>query len=254
MAQVKELRVLNSLIIYQSEFIDAALVRVGPERSQSLWKAYRDLVGQTVRVAVFGAGRGSAFVREASTEHLLLEVACLEPSLPLRPIDLIVGLSRPQTVKKVIQVAVMTGVRSLSLVRTQLGEKSYVTSHLLEEDYLRDEVVKALEQIGEGVAPTITVHRSFSHFCQNRLGSLFIAESPLKILAHPGGVPLNSVGGVRDSVEAALAVGPEPGWSDDEKNAFEQHGFLQVGLGPRVVRVEVALSLLLGQLQALSRL
>ena len=65
---------------------------------------------------------------------------------------------------------------------------------------------------------------------------------------------MNSVDRVFDSSEIVLAVGPEPGWSSDELTTLEGLGFMKVGLGPRVVRVEVALGLLLGQLQALCSL
>ena len=245
---------MNSLILYSSDFIDSSLVRIGAARAETIWREYRKLVGQEIRIAVFGGERGAAVVRYVGPEEILLDVARLEPSLPLRPIDLIVGLSRPQTVKKVIQLAVMTGVRSLRLVATELGEKSYSTSHLLDDDVLRGEVIKALEQTGEGFAPCISVHRSFVHFCRN-----YESESPrhvggLRVLAHPAGDSLGALELVATSVEATLAVGPEPGWSAREISIFTEMGFAHVGLGPRVVRVEVALGLLLGQLQALSQL
>ena len=45
-----------------------------------------------------------------------------------------------------------------------------------------------------------------------------------------------------DGPEAAitLCIGPEGGWTDDEKHAGREHGFLPVALGERILRAETA--------------
>lgn len=245
---------MNSLVVFHSEFIGPSVIRIAAPRVDQLWRAYLKLRGQEIHISVFGGDRGIASLRTVDAQEIILDVAQMEPSLPLRPIDLVIGLSRPQTVKKVIQTAVMTGVRSLHLLQTEHGEKSYGTSHLLEADALHDETIKALEQIGEGLSPAISIHRSFAHFCKNGLRALTSDELTIKILAHPGGISLASVAQLPQSKVAVVAVGPEPGWSVSELESFEELGFTRVGLGPRVMRVEIALSFLLGQLQVLSSL
>ncbi len=245
---------MNSLVVFQSEFVDPSVIRIGTPRVDQLWRAYLKLRGQEIHIAVFGGDRGVASLRTVDAHEMILDVSRMEPSLPLRPIDVVVGLSRPQTVKKVIQTAVMTGVRSLHLVRTEHGEKSYGTSSLLEADALHGETIKALEQTGEGLSPLISVHKSFAHFHKNGLRALTSDELTVKILAHPGGGSLASVAQLPQSNVAVIAVGPEPGWSVSELESLEDLGFTRVGLGPRVMRVEIALSFLLGQLQVLSSL
>ena len=42
-----------------------------------------------------------------------------------------------------------------------------------------------------------------------------------------------------------LALGPEGGWSDYERDLFERHGFVGVGLGPRILRSDTAVIALL---------
>jgi RsmE family RNA methyltransferase len=244
---------VNSLIVFDSEFVEPSVIRIAAPRVEELWRSYSRLEGQAIRIAVFGGNRGVASLRKVDQREMILEVGLMEPSLPLRPIDLVIGLSRPQTVKKVIQTAVMTGVRSLHFVQTEYGEKSYGTSHLLKPQALHDETTKALEQTGEGLAPSITVHRSFRHFHNNHL-SVLADSNALKILAHPGGDSLASAPCLRESEAGVIAVGPEAGWSHSELTGFEELGFMRVGLGLRVMRVEIALSFLLGQLQVLSRL
>ncbi len=245
---------MNSLIVFDSEFIEPSVIRIGEPRVGQLWRAYSRLEGQVIRIAVFGGDRGVASLRKVDQSEMILDLGQMERSLPLRSIDLVVGLSRPQTVKKVIQTAVMSGVRSLRFVQTENGEKSYGTSHLLRPQALRDETVRALEQTGEGLAPCVTVHRSFLHFQKDGLCLLTSDSKTAKILAQPAGESLASTSLLRDSESAVIAVGPEAGWSLGEVTGFEELGFRRVGLGPRVMRVEIALCFLLGQLQVLSRL
>lgn len=245
---------MNSLIVFDSEFIEPSVIRIAEPRVEQLWRLYSRLEGQVIRIAVFGGARGVASLRTVDPREMILDIGLLEASLPLRAVDLVIGLSRPQTIKKVIQTAVMTGVRSLHFVQTANGEKSYGTSHLLKPQALLDETVKALEQTGEGLAPCVTVHRSFRHFQKNGLSVLTSDSKTVKILAHPGGESLASTPLLRDSEAGVIAVGPEAGWSLGELTGFEELGFRRVGLGARVMRVEIALSFLLGQLQVLSPL
>ena len=51
-----------------------------------------------------------------------------------------------------------------------------------------------------------------------------------------------------------VAIGPERGWSEGEVSVFAEQGFVVVGLGERVLRVEIAVTFLVGQLDALSQL
>jgi RsmE family RNA methyltransferase len=39
---------------------------------------------------------------------------------------------------------------------------------------------------------------------------------------------------------AVLAIGPERGWSDGERNHLEEAGFLRLSLGERALRTETA--------------
>ena len=107
--------------------------------------------------------------------------------------------------------------------------------------------------------PEVVVHRTFSYFIDNKLPHITASlQSPtsngeaLKIIAHPGGAQLLSSDSSRVAdAHVIIAIGPERGWSNDEVETFKQVGFGIVGLGERVVRVELALVFLLGKLALL---
>lgn len=69
------------------------------------------------------------------------------------------------------------------------------------------------------------------------------ADLPLRRLAlfEREGVPgLRSALAGLEPAATALLVGPEGGWDDAERDAARAAGFLGVGLGPRILRVETA--------------
>jgi 16S rRNA (uracil1498-N3)-methyltransferase len=237
---------MNSLIVYPDEGWQSGRITLVGSRVRNFNNSGTYQVGDTLRLALFGGDKGEGKVIELSSERIVIDLTWTGPSLELRPIDLIVGLSRPQTTKKVIQAAVMSGVRSLHFVHLYSGEKSYLDSHLFREADLREEISKALEQVWEGRYSDIQVHRDFGGFVSNNTELLSPVDTKLRLIAQPGGVLINSdMCSVNDS--AVIAVGSEGGWSPRELAAFNKLGFVQVGLGARIVRVEIALLYLLGQ-------
>ena len=238
---------MNSLVIFADEGWDLGPIRLVGARAESFYNSQQFKVGQEIHVAKLGADKGIARVVCLSSSLIELDLVSSSPSLPLKPIDLVVGLSRPQTLKKVIQAATMVGVRSLHFVHTESGEKSYLTSHLLRPDALQLEVVKSLEQIWEGLYPSIHIHRSFRYFVSHHLANLGVEPPGMRLVASPDGGPITTSQLESSCGSMVIAVGPEAGWSAAEVATFCTQGFQKVGLGPRVVRVEVALLMLLGQ-------
>ena len=102
--------------------------------------------------------------------------------------------------------------------------------------------------IGKHVFPLCSsceLYKNMSLSCQ--VDTLFPSDRFLRLFCHPGD-------GIRiaDAVAAAklrenppkavvLAVGPEGGWVDYEVNLFQQHGFVQVTLGRRILTTDIAI-------------
>jgi len=250
---------VNSLLILPNELVGPTSARLDGARALYAFETHGVRDGQTVKVCVLGGLRGEAKVLAATTVSISLELSVSLPPLEPNPFSLIVGVSRPQTVKKVIQAAVMFGVSSLHFVRSELGEKSYLQSRSLDADQIEEETIKALEQVWDSRAPEIVVHRTFSYFMENKLNeiattleTLSSGRHPRRFVAHPGGEILScSDAALLKDSSAMIAIGPERGWSETEVRAFKDAGFQMVGLGDRVVRVELALVFLLGTLAPL---
>ena len=249
---------MNSLIILPDEVRDEVVATLVGARARYAVDTHGVQEGQSLKVGVMDGARGEGRVLSVSPEKVTIELNLTASALEPLPVSLIVGVSRPQTVKKVIQSAVMFGVSSLHFVKSEKGEKSYLQSRSLDQDQIEEESLKAMEQVWDSRRPEIVVHRALSFFMRERLPSVEAATGRrgkgevLKLIAHPGGATLTcaDVPRVLDT-RTIIAIGPERGWSDHEVRLFEEVGFTTIGLGERVVRVELALVFLLGQLSVL---
>jgi 16S rRNA (uracil1498-N3)-methyltransferase len=270
---------MNSLIILQDECVDPTSAILVGGRAHYAFKTHGVTTGQRIRVAVMGVSRGEAIVERASESEVCLTIVESMPSLPFEPVDLVVGVPRPQTVKKVIQAAVMLGARSLHFVRSEKGDKSYLQSRSLEPDLIQEETIKALEQVWCAMAPDILVHRSFPEFAKEILPTLSAPTLSAPTLSAPtlsattlsattlsaparacwvvdpsgAEFALADTAVIRAASAITLAIGPERGWSVAEIQAFGSAGWRVLGLGDRVMRVELAVVFVLGQVRLLAR-
>lgn len=250
---------MNSLVVLPREIVGPTRALIEGVRAAYVFDTHGVREGQVVKIGVLGGLRGEGKILEATRDRVVLETNLSLSSLTPLPVALVVGVSRPQTIKKVVQAAVMFGVSSLHFVRSELGEKSYLQSRSLDADQLEEETIKALEQVWDSRSPEIVVHRTFSYFLNNKvseIASSLTAQAPdgelARFVAHPGGHALECGDASRlRSAPAIIAIGPERGWSEAEVRAFTDEGFEVVGLGERVVRVELALVYFLGALNLL---
>lgn len=265
---------MNSLIILPAECVDQEHAILLDKRAEYGFETHGLRPGQTVKCAIFGERRCMATILSATKTRIEVQLKECESAEEASSLcesgshfHLIIGLSRPQTIKKVLQGATILGAGSVHFVSSERGEKSYLQSTALEPDQIQYELIKGLEQVWEPHPPAIKVHRDFGYFEREHLATLAHATT-LKLVAHPGGVELaelctsiqreqeESLHGAtlhngRAYSEIVMAIGPEKGWSEPEVHLLTERGFHQIGLGQRVMRVELALVFLCGQLHAL---
>jgi RsmE family RNA methyltransferase len=216
---------MNALIVAPSE-IKGDLVKVPQER------VMQD-IGFELPLGVLGGGRYWSRIESKSEKFVIIRVLRELPLFPRLDVDLAVGLSRPQTIKKVISLAVQTGVRSLSLISSDRGEKSYISSHLLRPDQLEREVIKSLEQTGDSIPTKIEIYKSWDIFLKDR------PEENAFLLSPQG----SRVGEIK--TPALVCIGPEAGFSKREEQLMAS--FNRVKISDRVLRVETAVGIVLGK-------
>lgn len=205
-------------------------------------------VGQAFHVGLAGGLRGLATV--TATTPALRFTVIWEKSVQARlPLTVLIGLPRPQTAKKVLHDLASLGAARLIFFEADKGDPGYVASSLWKDGEYREHLRKGTEQACSTLVPAV-----------DRVASLAEALA----LATENGWrvaldPYEATGALGEAAPASaragiLAVGPERGWSEQERSLLRAHGFALQHLGDRILRVEAAClvggALLLAQLRA----
>lgn len=246
---------MNALVLFPEDLSADGGIAFDGERAVSFIREQNPVVGQQVRVAVLRQARFMATVLEVGEQVVRLASGSPEKVLARVPLTLVMAVPRPQTVKKVISLAVQAGVDAVYFVRSHLTVPSYLQSHSLRPEDLQQEVIKALEQVWDSHPPHVEVIDRMGRFFDQQLPLLISGNGPVALFL---GEPLDgrtcSLGDAMRAGpfhRAVLAIGPEKGWSASEQEGFAAAGFSLVHLGEREYRVETALAFFIGQLQIL---
>ena len=164
----------------------------------------------------------------------------VERESPLR-ITLVQGVSSGERMDFTIQKAVELGVAAIQPLLTKRGvvrlEGSRASARV---NHWRKVVIAACEQCGRNRIPALYPIVEFDRYRPE-------GGSP-RLLLSPEGLTVRDF---KVETAAAIAAGPEAGFSPEEKHSLERAGFVKASLGPRVLRTETAALAALAALNAL---
>lgn len=144
---------------------------------------------------------------------------------------LIMGVALPKGDRQrwLLEKAVELGVTKLVPLVTERGVAEPSAKAL---ERLRRTVVEASKQCGRNRLMQVGQPLSVAAYCDS------IDPNALRLLASPGGQPWTGLlAGARD---VAVAVGPEGGFTDDERQTALACQWSAVSLGRRILRIESA--------------
>ncbi|WP_193166028.1 16S rRNA (uracil(1498)-N(3))-methyltransferase [Microbulbifer hainanensis] len=234
---------MNLIILEPGDFVAPGRVRLSGRRQQHIQQVHRAAIGDTLRVGLLDGDIGSGQISDLSESGIELQVEFQSAPPAALPLTLILALPRPKMLKRVIQHATALGVKKLYLINAYRVEKSYWQTPWLAEDKLREQCLLGLEQAVDTRMPQIELRKRFKPFVEDELPE--VAANSLKLVAHP----VTEAPCPVDLPEpATLAIGPEGGFIPYEVEKLQEQGFAAVHLGPRILRVETALPVLLSRL------
>ncbi len=234
---------MNLILLFPDDFIADATVRLTGRRLTHVLEVIKPSVGETLVVGTEGGAAGKGLVRVINARELVLEVALTDAPPPKIPVILCVALMRPLVLKRVLLTAASMGVEEIILFHSRQVEKSFWQSTSLQEAAIREQLILGLEQARDTVLPKITFQKRFKPFVEDTLPHLL--RGRLGIVADPSG------DGIATLVEArsvVLIIGPEGGFVPYEVEKFQEAGCRVIGLGPRILKVETAMVVLLSKL------
>ncbi len=210
-------------------------VELGGERAEHLIKVLRVTAGDEVRALVIGRNRGRARVEVVSKRIVRLRWTADEPPVAPGRVDVLLGMPRPKTARRMWSHLAALGVGRVIVVQAQGSERSYFSSHVLAPATVRRAMVEGLAQSGETRLPEFLVIPSFARALSEMVMPVYAPDA--RWVADPQ-YPFLRALQVTDRV--LVAIGPERGWSAHELAVFRDHGFHGFGLGPRILRTDAA--------------
>lgn len=208
-------------------------VAVGPEQASYLFAVMRLPVGATVALFNGRDGEWLARVADAGKRRGVLACEVQTRSLQLPPdLWLLFSPIRKERTNFIVEKAVELGVARLRPVTTR-----FTQSERWRHDKQLAHAIEAAEQCGATFVPDLDdvqpLDRVLADWPDQR--TLLWADESLAV----GSCALK--GAIAAPSPAAILIGPEGGFSDDEKARLRTLPFVRpIRLGPRILRAETA--------------
>lgn len=163
-------------------------------------------------------------------------------------INLIVGISRPQTTKKILEHATTFGAGKMHFYRASLSEKSYLTSKVFDQAEMSSHLLAGLSQSGiYGQMPEVLLDMHNPALSYNNCNQKFI----LDLNGAKSFLDYHQKEEINFSEPIHLAIGPERGFISKDIEYFKEAGFKSVKISSSVLRVEHAIYSAISQLEML---
>ena len=212
-------------------------------RLKHLRQVHRANSGDILRVGEIDGLMGKGEILEINDEFATLAISVHQPPPEKLPLSLVLALPRPKMLRRILRTIAELGVPELHLINSYRVEKSYWQSPVLKKDSLREYLLQGLEQSRDTQVPRVHHHHAFKPFVEDSLPGM--VRGGYALLAHPGE---HSPCPRHISGETLLVIGPEGGFIPYEVDKLQSAGCNVVSLGPRILRVENAVTSLLGRL------
>ncbi|AXJ96007.1 MULTISPECIES: 16S rRNA (uracil(1498)-N(3))-methyltransferase [unclassified Sphingomonas] len=216
-------------------FIEAPLapgpLRLDGPQAHYLVSVMRFAVGDPVKLFDDVTGEWLAIARDVGRRDLTLEVTeCLRPREPVPDLWLVAAPLKKGRVDWLAEKACELGVDRLVPVLT-----SRTVVDKLKLDRLRAHMIEAAEQCARTALPALAEPVKLAALLRDWAAgrALFFADET-------GGVPAFDAMRTHRG-PAAILIGPEGGFTDEERTAIRAHpDAVGIGLGPRILRADTA--------------
>lgn len=234
-----------NICLFKQEELNRPL-SIKDERGEHIIKILHKKEGDTFSVGVINGMAGTATIKKIENSEITFDFAPDSEGKNLYPLKMIIGFPRPIQLKRLLRDIAALGVQEVHLTGTELGEKSYMQSNLVEHGTAYQMLLDGTVQAASTHVPDLFLHKTLKDCLESVIPEKEQCNNA-KILKlcmdniNPKG-SLFSV--LQEQYEkpalVVAAIGSERGWTKKEREMLESAGYLRVGMGPRVMRTETA--------------
>lgn len=234
-----------NLVLFSPDEIARPLPRAD-RRAAHILKVLRRKPGDSFQVGLVNGPLGKATLVHDAPEalHLGFVWDTIAPPTP-HSHTLIVGLPRPQTARDILRDATTLGATALWFVATERSEPSYAASRLWSTGEWKQHVLAGAEQAGSTFMPEVrsgdTLEAALAALAPESICLALDNYEASERLADVAVPPQRGV---------AIAIGPERGWTQRDREALRRRQFRFAHLGRRVLRTETAVVAALSLIRA----
>lgn len=216
---------------------------VKDERGEHLVKVLHKKPGDTFTCGIEGGDAGTGTITKIEEGFITFDFKPESDGKPLYPLIMIIGFPRPIQLKRLLRDVAALGVCEVHLTGTELGEKSYMKSNLLERGSARKMLWDGTVQAGSTHLPELVMHQTLKD-CLNDLEKRFpdSEKYALDNIRPKGSLKQNVIKSEDEGSSSMFiaAIGSERGWTDKERDLLEKSGYVLCGMGCRIMRTETA--------------
>lgn len=236
---------MNLLLLQQEQFVSDHTARTNERQTQHIRNILRSSIGDSLQLGLLNGNMGKGTISHDGGDYYeITDIILSEAPPPKLQINLILGMPRPQMIKRILQTVATMGVHHLALIQTSRVEKSFWQSPSATENAIHEQLILGLEQGVATQLPSVSFHKRFRPFVEDELSDL--TNNTLKFIADPYGTQEPRLHDKHQAV--SLAIGPEGGFLKQEVDQFATQGFEAIHLGKRILKVETAVPVLLAKL------
>ncbi len=249
-----------NIVLFDSEEIEEPLP-LYDERASHILKVLKKNVGDTFEAGIIGSMAGKALIMQINDEGIAFNFTPNNDGRPLYPVSVIIGFPRPIQLKRLFRDMAGLGVCEIHLAGTELGEKSYMDSTIVERGAAYEALKDGSSQAKSTYIPQLFVYPSVKNcletltkedLCFNHSSSIKTALDNVRsscslnaLLSHNYGAADSirdymSMDQMHNGPKVYAAIGSERGWTDNERALLEQYKFVLTLMGTRVLRTETA--------------
>lgn len=253
-----------NICLFSKEEVESGFnLKIKDDRANHILKILHKKEGDSFVAGVIDGMAGIATIQKIDQEFIYCSFKETSSGKPLNPLKMIIGFPRPIQLKRLLRDIAALGVCEVHLTGTELGEKSYMQSTLVEKGNAYKMLLDGTVQAGSTNVPKLFLHKTLkdciaeikSENAENVLLALDNVNPKISLKKSLGEAGLNFEYGSQDSNCAktvVAAIGSERGWTDKERTLLEENGFIRCGMGERIMRTEtaatVSASIILAQL------
>lgn len=222
------------------------------ERREHIVKVLHKGPGDTFDAGIIGGKAGLATITkivpagEENEGSLYFDFVAQGEGKPLYPLTMIIGFPRPIQLRRLLRDVAGLGVSAVHLTGTELGDKSYLKSSLVEKGAAYQMLLDGTAQAASTHVPELHMHATLKECLETVCDSMQEAGKRQMQIALDNISPAMSLHDYLYREEAVkdahvlAAIGSERGWTDRERRLLEEKGFVRCGMGLRVLRTETA--------------